>query len=268
VNQILFRILNILAQYVAVLLTTMDCMSDRPPHRTGRRAGRAKVALVHARRARRELWLALRLSLDGLPGLTGRSLLWAPGLLIAFVARRLLEVLLAILLIFEEWGWKPLSRAMAWLARFRLIARLERVVADLPPYGALAALVGPSIVIIPLKLLALYLITTGHAVLAGLLFIGAKLVGTAVLARLYMLTSPKLMQILWFARLHDRVMPWKDALFAKIRVSWAWRYGRIVKHKAALRFHALAAKWRPRLRAQAEQLSARVRALLAGGRGL
>jgi hypothetical protein len=197
-------------------------------------------------------------------GLGRRSLLWAPWLFITFIARRLFEVLLAILLLFEEWGWKPLSRAMAWLATFRLVARAERVITGLPPYGALAAFIGPSIVLLPLKLLALYLITNGHAVMAALLFIGAKLVGTAVLARLYILTSPKLLQIGWFARAHDWLMPWKVAIFVRIRASWAWRVGRIVKHRAANRWRALAAKWRPVIRAQATQVLGRLRALFAG----
>ena len=239
-------------------------MSERPAS--------LSAALVHAQRARRELWLALRLGLRGLPGLSGRSLLWAPWLIVAFIARRLFEVLLAIILIFEEWGWKPLARAMAWLGEFKLVARAEKAVAALPPYGALAAFIGPSIVIFPLKLLALYLITTGHAIMAGLLFIGAKVVGTAVLARLYMLTAPKLMQIGWFARAHDRLMPWKDAIFAKVRASWAWRYGRIVKHRAVLRMQKLALVWRPVIKARlqiwrslAQTMVARIRAWMAGG---
>jgi hypothetical protein len=243
-------------------------MSDRSSNRTGRMT----AALVHANRARRELWLALRLALSGLPGLSGRSLLWAPVLIITFIARRLFEVLLAIILIFEEWGWKPLARAMAWLGEFKLVARAETAVAALPPYGALAAFLGPSLVLFPLKLLALYLIATGHAIMAGLLFVGAKLVGTAVLARLYMLTSPKLMQIGWFARAHDKLMPWKDAVFAKIRASWAWRYGRIVKHRAVLRVQKLALVWRPVMKAQmqvwrghAQTIVTRVRAWMAGG---
>jgi hypothetical protein len=254
---------------LALFSTIMDRMSDRPDHRPGR----TKAALVHAHRARRELWLALRLSLRSLPGLSGRSLLWAPVLIVTFIARRLFEILLAIILIFEEWGWKPLARGMAWLGEFKLVAKAERAVAALPPYGALAAFLGPSLVLFPLKLLALYLIATGHAIMAGLLFIGAKLVGTAILARLYMLTSPKLMQIGWFARAHDKLMPWKDALFAKIRASWAWRYGRIVKHKAALRLQKLAVFWRPMIiarmhvwRVQAQTIVARIRAWMAGGK--
>ena len=55
--------------------------------------------------------------------------------------------------------------------------------------------------------------------------------GTAIVARLFILTSPQLMRIGWFARLHDRIMPWKHALYEQIRVSWAWRYGRMLKSR-------------------------------------
>jgi hypothetical protein len=176
--------------------------------------------------------------------------------------RRLFEVVFALLLIFEEWGWRPLAAALARLARIPLIARLEAFVARLPPYGALVAFALPSILIFPLKLLALYLITTGHAVYAALLFIGAKIAGTAVLARLFMLTQPQLMRIGWFARAYNWLMPWKDRAFAAIRASWAWRYGRIVKYKLG---NAIRARWvvlRPRLIEVRNVAIARVRALL------
>ena len=38
------------------------------------------------------------------------------------------------------------------------------------------------------------------------------MVATALIARLFLLTQPALMQIGWFARGYDLVMPWKDAL--------------------------------------------------------
>jgi hypothetical protein len=201
----------------------------------------------------------------------GRDFWLWPLLLLAFLARRAAEVLFAVILIFEEWGWQPLARFMAWLGTFKLVARLERRISALPPYGALAVFALPSVLILPLKLLALYLITTGHAVIAAALFIGAKLAGTAVLARLYTLVSPRLMQIGWFARLHDRLMPWKDALFARIRASWAWRYARILKYMAGQRLHTFSATWRPvaaaylqRLRAAGREVMLRVRAWFGG----
>jgi hypothetical protein len=53
--------------------------------------------------------------------------------------------------------------------------------------------------------------------------IGAKLLGTAVLARLFYLTKPKLLQIAWFARFYARWVPWKDAIVARVHATAVWR---------------------------------------------
>ncbi len=140
-----------------------------------------------------------------------------------------LQVVAALILLFEEWGWRPLVEALAYLSRFRVFAWIERTIAGLPPYGALIALAVPTCLLFPLKLLAVYLIAKGQVFAAGCLFIGAKIASTALIARLFLLTKPALMQIGWFAKIYDTVMPWKDALFERIRASWAWRYGRMIK---------------------------------------
>jgi hypothetical protein len=143
--------------------------------------------------------------------------------------RRVLGVVFALVVLFEQWGWRPLSNALKALAHLAPVAALERVISRLPPYGALVTFALPSALLVPLKLTALYLIANGHAFSAGALFIGAKIVGTAVVARLYQLTEPQLMQIAWVRRVHDVVMPRLHAVHEAIRQSWAWRYGRILK---------------------------------------
>lgn len=157
------------------------------------------------------------------------------------------QLLLALVVIFEEWGWQPLSRAMAALARFKPWAMLEAWIAGLPPYGALAVFAMPAVLLFPLKLVALWLLAGGHVIFAGLLFVGAKLAGTAFLARIFMLTQPSLMRIGWFARAYERFMPWKHAAEEWLRASWAWRYGRIVKAKAKKAIKAAWERFRPRI---------------------
>ena len=143
-----------------------------------------------------------------------------------------LNVLLALLLLFEEWGWRPLSNLLAQLARFRIWAMAELWIAGLPPYGALIALGVPSMIVIPTKLIGVYLLATGHIVTATAIIICAKIAGTALVARIFILTKPALMQIAWFRRAYDFFVPWQEALFAWIRSSWIWRYGRVVKWRA------------------------------------
>lgn len=179
-------------------------------------------------------------------GLAMRALVavWSfvrPGLLFA------LNVVAALLLLFEEWGWQPLSNLLARLARFPLWAMTERMIAGLPPYGALLVLAVPSAVLIPAKLIGVYMFATGHFVVAMMVIFFAKVASTALIARIFLLTKPALMQIGWFARAYEGFMPWKDRLFAYIRASWVWRTGRVVKWRAKRVLHDAWERWRPAL---------------------
>jgi hypothetical protein len=176
------------------------------------------------------------------------------------VLRRSVGVVLALIVLFEEWGWRPLANALAKLARWQPWARAEALVAALPPYLALCVFALPTTLLFPLKLLALYLIAKGQAVAAGALFVGAKVVGTALVARIFQLTQPALMRIPWFAWAYSRFIPWKEAVFAAIRSTWAWRYGRILKARVK---KAMAPIWlgaKARFAAVAEDIRQRARA--------
>ncbi len=170
----------------------------------------------------------------------------------------LAQVLLALIVIFEEWGWRPLAALLGRLAKLATVARIEALVASLPPYPALAVFALPSLLLLPIKLFSFWLIAGGHLVSAGVLFIGAKLVGTALVARIFMLTRPALMQLGWFARAYYTFTPWKEALFAGIRQSWAWRYGRLLKVRIKGAVRATWLRWKPAV----EPLIARAKALL------
>lgn len=173
--------------------------------------------------------------------------------------RLMLEAALALIIVFEEWGWRPLADLLGRLGRLKPFAALERFIAGLPPYAALVVFALPSLLLFPLKLLALWLIAKGQAIAAGTLFIGAKVVGTALVARIFQLTQPALMKLGWFARLYGIVMPWKEALVAWVRTTWAWRYGRIVKARMKTWGKKVWLAWKPRAMA----IVAGVRGVLA-----
>ena len=161
--------------------------------------------------------------------------------------KRALGVLLALIVLFEQWGWRPLLAFFSRLAHLAPIAALERWIAKLPPYGALVAFGLPTVFLLPLKLFALFLIAHGHAFSAAALFVGAKVVGTAVVARLYQLTSPQLMRIGWFKRGHDVLAPRLHTLNEEIRHSWAWRHGRMLKTRVKHKLAPLVAALKQRL---------------------
>jgi len=158
-----------------------------------------------------------------------------------------LNVLAALILLFEEWGWKPLSNLVARLARFPLWAAVERRIGGLPPYGALVTLAVPSAILIPAKFLGVFLLITGHFVTAVGIIIAAKLASTALIARIFFLTKPQLLQIPWFRSFYDAFVPWQEALFAHIRNSWAWRYGRVMRWRARNYVQRTYATLRPQL---------------------
>jgi len=151
--------------------------------------------------------------------------------------------LLALLILFEEWGWGPLQRALAWVGRLPGLRWLETRICALPPYAALALFLLPTAMLLPVKLLALWLIGQGKVWAGTLVILGAKLVGTAIVARLFTLTQPALMQLAWFARLFTRWVSWKEALLAQVRASWPWRLGRVMKQRMKRRWQRLRARW-------------------------
>jgi hypothetical protein len=152
--------------------------------------------------------------------------------------REVLGALVALVILFEEWGWAPLQRFMARIGRLPVVAWLERRIAALPPHAALVVFVIPALALLPVKLGALWLIGQGHRWLGVALIVGAKLLGTAIVARLFALTQPALMSMPWFATVYGRWTAWKDALLLRVRASWAWRTGRAIKRRASRRWRA------------------------------
>jgi len=151
------------------------------------------------------------------------------------VFRRAFGVLIALLVLFEEWGWEPLQRLMARIARLPGLRQLEAMVANLPPWAALIVVLLPSFLLVPVKLFALWLIGVGKGGLGLTVIVVAKILGTALVARLFTLTRPALKRLLWFEAIYGRWVAWKESVIARVRLSWAWRVGRVVKRSVVAR---------------------------------
>ncbi len=163
--------------------------------------------------------------------------------------RRLLAPLVytaAIILLFEEWLWDASKQIMEVVARLPLLQMLERVIGRLPPYAALAVFLLPGALLLPVKLLALFAIAHGHATLGVLVIVAAKLIGTALVARLYGLTKPALLSLAWFARWHDAFIGFKDRMIARLRATEAWKKVQVLSAAIAEKRRALWKKFRSR----------------------
>jgi hypothetical protein len=167
------------------------------------------------------------------------------------IRRRLLAPLVylaALLLLLEDWLWDIGARMLGAVAAWPPLAALEKRIGALPPYAALALFVLPAALLLPVKLIALFAMTHGHALLGLSVIIAAKVGGAAVVARLYGLTRPTLLSLPWFARWHDKFMEIKDRWVARLRATRAMR-----------RLHALRLSLRGQLRSLATALRSRLR---------
>jgi hypothetical protein len=149
-------------------------------------------------------------------------------------------ILAALFLFVEEWIWDHLRDFMAWVARAPVLRWLEARIAALPPYAAMVIFLLPGLILLPVKLSAVWLAAHGHAIYAAGVFIGAKVVGTAVAARLFTLCRPSLLTVRWFERLYNWFGRLKDRLYH----SAAWQAAVRWKNGIKARWAHLTRRWR------------------------
>jgi hypothetical protein len=156
--------------------------------------------------------------------------------------------LLALIILFEEWGCEPLQRFMAWLARYPVVGALELRIVTLPPLSALLVFLVPTVVLLPVNLFAVWLTAHGQALAGTTLIVALKLLATTLVARIFTLTQPALMTLPWFARAYRQWKAWEAALLEPVRASWAWRAGQAFARrvKDGWSRHPLRRWWRNR----------------------
>ncbi|MBG7618350.1 hypothetical protein I5R65_02615 [Herbaspirillum sp. AP02] len=140
--------------------------------------------------------------------------------------RRLLAPLIytaALLLMLEEWLWDATQALLARIPNWPWLVRLQHWIERRPPYAALLIFLAPTLLLLPVKLLALLSITHGHPTLGLAIVLAAKVLGTALVARIYALTRRSLLSLVWFQRYHDRLLALKARLTAQLQVSAGWQ---------------------------------------------
>ena len=139
------------------------------------------------------------------------------------LVRAAMLVLAAVVLFIEEWGWRPLTAWAARLAQWPPIARLEARIVKVQSRWALVLFLVPALLLFPVKLLALWLIHQGRGVFGLTVIVAAKVLGTALVGRLFILTEAQLMQFAWFARALGWWRTTKERVRAAVQGSAAWR---------------------------------------------
>lgn len=145
-----------------------------------------------------------------------RRLLWR-------VLRPPVYLIAAIVILLEGFLWEPLQGLAAWIGHLPGLRRFERWVAALPPKGALAMFLTPTVVLLPFKLMALAAFARGMFVTGLLVAISAKVVGTALVARIFALCKPTLLTVGWFARAYHWINGVRDRTMTLLRATAVWK---------------------------------------------
>jgi hypothetical protein len=145
----------------------------------------------------------------------------------------------AAIVFLEQTLIRYLNRLTAAIAGWPPIARLEARLVGLPPYWALLAFAAPSILILPVKLAALWFgMHEKYGLALGSVILG-KLLATAILARLYRILRPSLMRIPWFAWADTRFFAWRDRAYAFVKSLPAWKTAAALVQAARTRMSEL-----------------------------
>ena len=126
-------------------------------------------------------------------------------------------ILAAVVILIEDWLWEDLARLAAAVGRLPILRSVEAFITRLPPYPALLFFATPALLLLPLKLIALFFISHGQATLGLLTIVAAKFAGTALVARIFTLTRPQLLRIGWFAWLYERFTAFRTRVYATIK---------------------------------------------------
>ncbi len=142
-------------------------------------------------------------------------------------------ILAALLFLWEEVLWVWLGRAMGVVARLPAVARLEAFVAGMRPYPAIAIFCVPLVLVYPAKLVALWLMATGHFWPGVVLLAALEFLAAAVMARIYQLTKPALRRFGWFVWAEGLVLRWSGWAHERMQHLIGWRHLREMSREAA-----------------------------------
>jgi hypothetical protein len=158
--------------------------------------------------------------------------------------RRILRpalVFLAIVFLIEAWLWDRLepvvARILAAIPLVRLKVALARRIDALPPTGTLILLAMPAAAVLPLKMLALWLMAKGAWSEAVGVFVFAKLGAIGTTAFVFDVGRDKLLQLDWFRAFHDYVILLRQRAHALVDP---------IAHRIRLRLRILGPKRAPR----------------------
>ena len=131
-----------------------------------------------------------------------------------------LWILLALVFLFEAWLWEHLRRLVTLLVDHIRLDALKQEVARwierLPAAATFVVFLVPVLLLLPLKVLGLWLLARGSWLGATATLALAKMVSMGATAFIFDVTRPKLLQLAWFRPFYAFVIRWLERAHALI----------------------------------------------------
>ena len=129
--------------------------------------------------------------------MSGRSLLRPFRGVFVFLA--------TVIIFFEEWLWFRLLAVMRSIAALPIFRQIEGFIRAQNKWVSLMLFIIPELAFIPVKMGVLWLMGNNHTFYGVILFITAKIVGTALFAWMYSATEPKITQFRFVCWIRDKI---------------------------------------------------------------
>ena len=160
-----------------------------------------------------------------------------------FSVKKILMAPLAVLgvlaMLVEEWLWGRLVAFGHWIGQMPVLRTVEARLRVLSPNMAACALLFPVLLILPVKILAVWIMSTGRWGLGVTVLLSAKVAGTALVARIYTVCEPALSTLLWFVHTRAWFLDAKDWAHRRLESWELWRLARQAVHGMKCRLFSL-----------------------------
>lgn len=112
----------------------------------------------------------------------------------------------ALVIFFEEWVWFKLLKGMKFVASLPVFKTIEALIRAQNKWVSLILFSIPELAFIPVKLGVVWLFGNSHPYFGVILFITAKLAGTALFAWMYNVTEAKITQFDSVCWIRDKIL--------------------------------------------------------------
>lgn len=131
--------------------------------------------------------------------------------------------------LFEEWLWDTLKVLGETISHVLCLDQIEVFLENSKPWVALIAIAIPVVLVTPLNLYALLLLTEGRIMEGVILEVFAKLLGTLMISRVFMLTKPQLLTIPAFNYVYTKVTTAINWAHKKIKETSVYQTALLIK---------------------------------------